>query len=59
MPEYSSPNPDLNIIIHLDESEDTSDGMLNIGKGETLENTQVFNSVQGNFFELASSKVIK
>ena len=47
MPECAYQNPDLNIIIHLDESEDTSEGLPNIGRGITLEKKQMIGLVKG------------
>ena len=48
MPECVYQNPDLNVIIHLDDSEDTSEGLPKIGRGITLENNkQIIGLVKG------------
>ena len=50
MPDCVHPNPDLNIIIHLDESEDTSEGLPQIGTGVTLENKKIVGLLKGKSF---------
>ena len=47
MPKCVYQNPDLNIIIHLDESEDTAEGLPIRDKGILTQNKQIIGISEG------------